>query len=188
MYWQFCSSVSLLLRRECCTFSNGEYVKAGLSLLEKWITDVTEEVNAILHSFLPGKKPCWNWFSLAYLMCCSFKILYYEYWIPSFSRLFSIFSAFSKSLYSFQFAGTSWHELNYIREAVGFLVIYSGSCPPSYLVFVCHRWFSLITYTGYTPKKKKDTWGDQARSLSGMKMRQLVFIYGRIVIFNVYIN
>ncbi|KAF8730217.1 hypothetical protein HU200_017194 [Digitaria exilis] len=56
---------SLLLRRECCTFSNGEYVKAGLSLLEKWITDVTEE-----------------------------------------------------------FAGTSWHELNYIREAVGFLVIH----------------------------------------------------------------
>ncbi|EMS63508.1 Myosin-J heavy chain [Triticum urartu] len=35
---------SLLLRRECCTFSNGEYVKAGLSLLEKWITDVSEEV------------------------------------------------------------------------------------------------------------------------------------------------
>ncbi|XP_062221813.1 protein OPAQUE1-like isoform X3 [Phragmites australis] len=56
---------SLLLRRECCTFSNGEYVKAGLSLLEKWITDVTEE-----------------------------------------------------------FAGTSWHELNYIRQAVGFLVIH----------------------------------------------------------------
>ncbi|WVZ73418.1 hypothetical protein U9M48_021725 [Paspalum notatum var. saurae] len=56
---------SLLLRRECCTFSNGEYVKAGLSLLEKWISDVTEE-----------------------------------------------------------FAGTSWHELNYIRQAVGFLVIH----------------------------------------------------------------
>ncbi|CAO2047305.1 unnamed protein product [Urochloa humidicola] len=56
---------SLLLRRECCTFSNGEYVKAGISLLEKWITDVTEE-----------------------------------------------------------FAGTSWHELNYIRQAVGFLVIH----------------------------------------------------------------
>uniref|UniRef100_A0A453PRW8 Dilute domain-containing protein n=1 Tax=Aegilops tauschii subsp. strangulata TaxID=200361 RepID=A0A453PRW8_AEGTS len=57
--------ISLLLRRECCTFSNGEYVKAGLSLLEKWITDVSEE-----------------------------------------------------------FAGTSWHELNYIRQAVGFLVIH----------------------------------------------------------------
>ncbi|XP_028556218.1 protein OPAQUE1 [Dendrobium catenatum] len=56
---------SLLLRRECCTFSNGEYVKSGLAMLEKWISDVTEE-----------------------------------------------------------FAGTSWHELNYIRQAVGFLVIH----------------------------------------------------------------
>ncbi|OAY85788.1 Myosin-15 [Ananas comosus] len=56
---------SLLLRRECCTFSNGEYVKSGLALLEKWIADVTEE-----------------------------------------------------------YAGTSWHELNYIRQAVGFLVIH----------------------------------------------------------------
>ncbi|KAH7656520.1 Myosin ATPase protein [Dioscorea alata] len=56
---------SLLLRRECCTFSNGEYVKSGLAVLEKWITDATEE-----------------------------------------------------------FAGTSWHELNYIRQAVGFLVIH----------------------------------------------------------------
>ncbi|URD93545.1 DIL domain [Musa troglodytarum] len=56
---------SLLLRRECCTFSNGEYVKSGLALLEKWIADVTEE-----------------------------------------------------------YAGTSWHELNYIRQAVGFLIIH----------------------------------------------------------------
>ncbi|XP_075484734.1 myosin-15-like [Primulina tabacum] len=55
---------SLLLRRECCTFSNGEYVKSGLAELEKWIVNVTEE-----------------------------------------------------------FAGTSWRELNYIRQAVGFLVI-----------------------------------------------------------------
>ncbi|XP_057511088.1 myosin-15 isoform X2 [Actinidia eriantha] len=56
---------SLLLRRECCTFSNGEYVKSGLAELEKWIVSATEE-----------------------------------------------------------FAGTSWHELNYIRQAVGFLVIH----------------------------------------------------------------
>ncbi|XP_010432598.2 PREDICTED: myosin-15-like [Camelina sativa] len=56
---------SLLLRRECCTFSNGEYVKSGISELEKWIANVKEE-----------------------------------------------------------FAGTSWHELNYIRQAVGFLVIH----------------------------------------------------------------
>ncbi|XP_042961237.1 myosin-15 isoform X1 [Carya illinoinensis] len=56
---------SLLLRRECCTFSNGEYVKSGLAELEKWIVCAKEE-----------------------------------------------------------FAGTSWHELNYIRQAVGFLVIH----------------------------------------------------------------
>ncbi|XP_030951150.1 myosin-15 isoform X1 [Quercus lobata] len=56
---------SLLLRRECCTFSNGEYVKSGLAELEKWIVSATDE-----------------------------------------------------------FAGTSWHELNYIRQAVGFLVIH----------------------------------------------------------------
>ncbi|KAE8675999.1 Myosin-15 [Hibiscus syriacus] len=56
---------SLLLRRECCSFSNGEYVKSGLAELEKWIVNAKEE-----------------------------------------------------------YAGTSWHELNYIRQAVGFLVIH----------------------------------------------------------------
>ncbi|XWS70176.1 hypothetical protein CRYUN_Cryun03dG0026300 [Craigia yunnanensis] len=54
---------SLLLRQECCSFSNWEYVKSGLAELEKWIVNAKE------------------------------------------------------------FAGTSWHELNYIRQAVGFLVI-----------------------------------------------------------------
>ncbi|XP_020581074.1 myosin-17-like [Phalaenopsis equestris] len=34
---------SLLLRRECCSFSNGEYVKAGLSELEHWCCASTEE-------------------------------------------------------------------------------------------------------------------------------------------------
>ncbi|MBA0695647.1 hypothetical protein Goari_002257, partial [Gossypium aridum] len=33
----------LLLRRECCSFSNGEYVKAGLAELEQWCHDATEE-------------------------------------------------------------------------------------------------------------------------------------------------
>ncbi|KAF6152327.1 hypothetical protein GIB67_005981 [Kingdonia uniflora] len=37
----FCS---LLLRRECCSFSNGEFVKAGLSELEQWCISSTEEV------------------------------------------------------------------------------------------------------------------------------------------------
>lgn len=34
---------SLLLRRECCSFSNGEYVKAGLAELELWCCETTEE-------------------------------------------------------------------------------------------------------------------------------------------------
>ncbi|XVE81493.1 hypothetical protein DITRI_Ditri15bG0068800 [Diplodiscus trichospermus] len=37
---------SLLLRRECCTFSNGEYVKAGLAELELWCTKVKDEYAA----------------------------------------------------------------------------------------------------------------------------------------------
>jgi myosin-5 len=36
---------SLLLRRECCTFSNGEYVKAGLAEMEQWCCQAKEEVN-----------------------------------------------------------------------------------------------------------------------------------------------
>ncbi|XP_062149505.1 myosin-6-like isoform X2 [Alnus glutinosa] len=34
---------SLLLRRECCTFSNGEYVKAGLAELELWCCEAKEQ-------------------------------------------------------------------------------------------------------------------------------------------------
>ncbi|KAJ4792621.1 hypothetical protein LUZ62_043867 [Rhynchospora pubera] len=34
---------SLLLRRECCSFSNGEYVKAGLTELEQWCIGATDE-------------------------------------------------------------------------------------------------------------------------------------------------
>ncbi|TYH60082.1 hypothetical protein ES332_D08G268200v1 [Gossypium tomentosum] len=34
---------SLLLRRDCCSFSNGEYVKAGLAELEHWCYKATDE-------------------------------------------------------------------------------------------------------------------------------------------------
>uniref|UniRef100_A0A8I7BHT2 Uncharacterized protein n=2 Tax=Hordeum vulgare subsp. vulgare TaxID=112509 RepID=A0A8I7BHT2_HORVV len=37
---------SLLLRRECCSFSNGEYVKAGLAELELWCAKATSEYAA----------------------------------------------------------------------------------------------------------------------------------------------
>ena len=33
----------LLLRRECCSLSNGEYVKAGLSEVEQWLSAAGEE-------------------------------------------------------------------------------------------------------------------------------------------------
>ncbi|GJV21300.1 myosin-11 isoform X1 [Tanacetum coccineum] len=35
--------LSLLLRRECCSFSNGEYVKAGLAELRDWCHNATDE-------------------------------------------------------------------------------------------------------------------------------------------------
>ncbi|KAG2402709.1 Myosin-8 Myosin XI [Vigna angularis] len=35
--------VGLLLRRDCCTFTNGEYVKAGLAELELWCCQAKEE-------------------------------------------------------------------------------------------------------------------------------------------------
>ncbi|KAJ0501527.1 putative myosin ATPase [Helianthus annuus] len=34
---------SLLLRRECCSYSNGEYVRSGLAILERWCYKATEE-------------------------------------------------------------------------------------------------------------------------------------------------
>ncbi|MFS7997609.1 putative Dilute domain-containing protein [Helianthus anomalus] len=34
---------SLLLRRECCSFRNGEYVKAGLGELKDWCFNATDE-------------------------------------------------------------------------------------------------------------------------------------------------
>ncbi|GLJ12455.1 hypothetical protein SUGI_0191160 [Cryptomeria japonica] len=62
---------SMLLRRECCSFSNGEYVKFGLSELEQWICEATEK-----------------------------------------------------------YAGKSWDELRFIRQAVGFLVIHQKRNKP----------------------------------------------------------
>jgi hypothetical protein len=42
-----CVFCSVLLRHECCTFSNGEYVKSGLAELEKWIVSATQEITTI---------------------------------------------------------------------------------------------------------------------------------------------
>lgn len=37
--------LSLMPRRECCAFSNGEYVKSGLAEFAIRIVNATEEVN-----------------------------------------------------------------------------------------------------------------------------------------------
>ncbi|KAK2982633.1 hypothetical protein RJ640_015012 [Escallonia rubra] len=42
-----CPADGLLLRRECCTFSNGEYVKAGIAELELWCCQAKEEAVVI---------------------------------------------------------------------------------------------------------------------------------------------
>jgi hypothetical protein len=44
----YCLFCSLLLRRECCSFSNGEYVKAGLAELEMWCAKATAEVICLM--------------------------------------------------------------------------------------------------------------------------------------------
>ena len=62
---------SLLLRRECCSFSNGEYVKAGLAELEQWCYDATEEVSSTIV------------FSHAYQFISHFM----DYYFPSVCRL-----------------------------------------------------------------------------------------------------
>ncbi|KAK4407196.1 Myosin-9 [Sesamum angolense] len=41
--WELGYINGLLLRRECCSFSNGEYVKAGLAELEHWCYKATDE-------------------------------------------------------------------------------------------------------------------------------------------------
>lgn len=67
-FYTFCS---LLLRRECCSFSNGEYVKTGLAELEQWCYEATSEVS-IEHS---------SWFlsstglSHIYLTCFSLQFV-----------------------------------------------------------------------------------------------------------------
>nr|KAJ0189306.1 hypothetical protein LSAT_V11C800425940 [Lactuca sativa] len=88
---------SLLLRRECCSFSNGEYVKAGLSELEHWCYKATEEVT----------------FSFFF---CSFNIVANS--LSDFTKIIIIIKS------KLQYAGSAWDELKHIRQAIGFLVIH----------------------------------------------------------------
>ena len=84
---------SLLLRRECCSFSNGEYVKAGLAELEQWCGEATDEVSRCFIT-----------------LCLLIKTFH----------TFCCFDLIVSSL--LQYAGSAWDELRHIRQAVGFLV------------------------------------------------------------------
>lgn len=87
---------SLLLRRECCSFSNGEYVKAGLHELEQWCVKATDQVTGLSKcEFLQYKE-------------CQVQDDKKKNYIPQLSCI--------------QFSGSSWDELQHIRQAVGFLV------------------------------------------------------------------
>lgn len=86
-------SGSLLLRRECCSFSNGEYLKAGLHELELWCLKATDQVTKYLEQ--PKEKVQETPFLRFFIFCIWFIL---------------------------QFAGSSWDELKHIRQAVGFLV------------------------------------------------------------------
>ncbi|CAA3019629.1 Myosin-11 [Olea europaea subsp. europaea] len=47
---------SLLLRRQCCSFSNSEYIKAGLAELEYWCYKAAEEVPLRMSSSIQEKQ------------------------------------------------------------------------------------------------------------------------------------
>jgi hypothetical protein len=138
---------SLLLRRECCSFSNGEYVKAGLDELEHWCFWLTEEVMTSSDYF--------NRASVDKRSCLTS--------IPFSS------SSSSSSFFDFesrwpcnceQYAGSAWDELKHIRQAVTLLILddkHSRSlaeitddfCPVSFL--------SLASYCTLLLKFRFDT-------------------------------
>ena len=130
----------MLLRRECCTFSNGEYVKSGICVLEKWIVD-TEEVRS---------RP----FSHLYL--------------DQHSTVHLLFS-------TLQHAGAAWDELQFIRQAVDFLVKLSIIHSFQIARFCCcfYVFFSYTMYCRSFHRKAK-------RPLS--RLRKIFARYGQISI------
>ena len=86
-----------------------------------------------------------------------------------------------------QFAGTSWHELNYIRQAVGFLVkTHSFFSDRKLVSFVIELALIKLYFVqlfdcviGYTPEAKKITGRNQAGPMPGTS-----FLFGfRFLIF-----
>ncbi|KAJ9564948.1 hypothetical protein OSB04_000914 [Centaurea solstitialis] len=86
---------SLLLRRECCSYSNGEYVRSGLAMLEHWCHKATEEVTEF---FYP-----WSMINV-------YLFIFVSYAFTDSGKAIS------------QYAGLAWDELKHIRQAIGFLV------------------------------------------------------------------
>lgn len=87
---------SLLLRRECCSFSNGEYVKTGLAELEQWCVEATEEVSTkqliqivyfSILQFLPQSIVC----TVLWLSLGGTETYQAGSWIPGNSQLSYIF-------------------------------------------------------------------------------------------------
>lgn len=96
-YTAFLVSYSLLLRKECCTFSNGEFVKSGLAELELWCCQA-KEVKFLSHNFT-------RILNILQIVLLNFIFFSVTWW---------------------QYAGPSWEELKHIRQAVGFLVCYTS--------------------------------------------------------------
>lgn len=132
---------SLLLRRECCTFSNGEYIKAGLAELELWCGQAKEEVHLFnwhigAHNFPndPSSIPS-HGILLVYIMSYAKVSVCYNFFLLDFVLL--------------QYAGSSWDELTHIRQAVGFLVRFS--CPlwkNIMMLITLDNWCFLMNYKG----------------------------------------
>ncbi|GLJ16438.1 hypothetical protein SUGI_0279690 [Cryptomeria japonica] len=51
-----CVQIICLLRRECCSFSNGEYVKARFADLELWCCEATKETNSGIFGYSSETK------------------------------------------------------------------------------------------------------------------------------------
>ncbi|GJV81032.1 myosin-9-like protein isoform X1 [Tanacetum coccineum] len=51
---------SLLLRRKCCSYSNGEYVRSGLAMLERWCYKATEEMTRKSYGMV-AMQGVWCW-------------------------------------------------------------------------------------------------------------------------------
>lgn len=132
---------SLLLRRECCSFSNGEYVKAGLAELEHWCYKATDEVFSIYLELLPWK-------------------LY----------IISSITNYKLTKWKLQYAGSAWDELKHIRQAIGFLVLtlFLSFLAPYIVEWSCIKLPCFSYCSGYSSKTQENIRWNKPWSLPGM--------------------